>query len=100
MITINSLNLDGIIFMGIHLELPYTNLFIIMNEMGFIMSTTLHLEFFPDFSNERKLIAAVMPEVNQIDDLLQAPIEKLTEEAKKIGWFVGMKGKDALLTIV
>lgn len=99
MITINSLDVDGIIFTGVHLELPHTNVFIIMNEMGYIINTTFEIEFITKEKRERNMIAAVMTEVNKIDDLLNAKIEKVTEEAKRIGWFVGMKGKDALLTI-
>lgn len=99
MITINSLDIGGIIFTGIHLELPQANIFIIMNETGYIISATFAIEFFNEYGFERKAIAAVMPQVKKIDDLLHAPIEKVTEEAKRVGWFIGMKGKDALLKI-
>lgn len=99
MITINSLDVNGIIFTGIHLELPGENVFIIMNEIGYIMSTTFEIYVTYQKTSHHTMVAGFTKEVKTVDDLLYAPLEKITDAAKRRGWFVGMRGKDALINI-
>lgn len=98
MITITSLDVNGIIFTGMQIVLSETNLFIIANEHGYIMNATFHVQF-PNQLEHEKLIAATTSAVNSIDDLLHARLEDVTTAASKFGWHVGMYGKDALLKI-
>lgn len=98
MITINSLDVNGVIFMGIHLELPGTEIFVVMNEVGYIISSALITELVTEKGNQTIVAGTVSP-VNKVDDLLNAPLEKITETAREKGWVIGMRGKDALLKI-
>ncbi|HEY4602192.1 MAG TPA: DUF1805 domain-containing protein [Cerasibacillus sp.] len=99
MITINPLDVEGIIFTAIRVELPKTNLLIIANEIGYIMCAALDVNVLNERLKERKVIAGRASGVRTIDDLLHAPLEMITDASKEYDWRVGMTGKEALLKI-
>lgn len=99
MITVNPLDVDGIMFTAIRVELPKTNLLMITNEIGYIMCGALDVDLLSEELKDRKIIAARAVGVRTIDDLLSAPLEKITEASKEYGWEVGMVGKEALKRI-
>lgn len=100
MITINPIDIDGVIFTAIRVELPKTNLLVISNEIGYIMCAALDVEILNEKLKDRQVIAGRGMGVRTIDDLLHAPLERVTDAAKeKYGWEVGMIGKEALLKI-
>lgn len=99
MITINSLEVDGLMFTGIHLELPGTELFIITNEVGYIISTSLVTKLTTHQMNGQQIIAGAVSNVSAVEDILRAPLEEITEKARHQGWVIGMCGRDALLKI-
>ncbi|WP_026907015.1 MULTISPECIES: YunC family protein [Paucisalibacillus] len=100
MITINPLEVDGIMFTAIKVELPKTNLLMITNEIGYIMCGALDVDLLSEKLKDREVIAARAVGVRTIDDLLSAPLEKITDASKeKYGWEVGMIGKEALKRI-
>ncbi|MGY0693262.1 YunC family protein [Virgibacillus sp. FSP13] len=99
MITVNPLEIDGMFFTAITVELPKTNLLMISNEIGYIMCGALDVDVLNDVLAERKVIAARAVGVKTIDDLLHAPLEKITDASKAYGWKSGMIGRDALMKI-
>lgn len=101
MITINPIDIDGVIFTAIRVELPKTNLLIISNEIGYIMCAALDVDIFNENEKlkERKVIAGRAVGVRTIDQLLDAPLESITDASKEYGWEEGMTGKEALLKI-
>src|SRR5690625_2665425 len=99
MMTIHSLDVDGIIFTGFHLELPAAHLFIITNDIGFIVSTTMGMDFIKTADVQQTVIAGMVREIDGVDELLQAPLMDMTACAKRCGWSIGMTGKEALLRI-
>ncbi|HLQ70721.1 MAG TPA: DUF1805 domain-containing protein [Bacillota bacterium] len=100
MITINPVDLDGIIFTAIRVELPKTNLLIVSNEIGYIMCAALDVAIFDEKLSEREVIAGRAMGVRSIDQLLDAPLESVTAAStNQFGWYAGMTGKDALLRI-
>jgi len=101
MITINPLEVEGMIFTAIRVELPKTNLLVISNDIGYIMCAALDVDIFNEIPKlkERDVIAGRAMGVRTIDELLNAPLEKITDASKAYGWEVGMIGKDALLKI-
>lgn len=96
MITVNPLEIDGMFFTAITVELPKTNLLMISNEIGYIMCGALDVDVLNEKLADRKVIAARAVGVRTIDDLLHAPLEKITDASKSFGWEVGMIGKEAL----
>ncbi|MBC5638226.1 DUF1805 domain-containing protein [Ornithinibacillus sp. BX22] len=100
MITINPLEVNGIMFTAIKVELPKTNLLMITNEIGYIMCGALDVDLLSEKLKDRQVIAARAVGVRTIEDLLEAPLEKVTEASKEqFGWKVGMSGKEALKRI-
>lgn len=100
MITVNPLEIDGLYFTAIRVELPKTNLLMISNEVGYIMCAALDVDVLNTILADRQVIAGRAKGVKNIDQLLHAPLEKITDAAKSAyGWEVGMTGKDALLKI-
>lgn len=99
MITINPLEVDGIVFTAIRVELPKTNLLMISNEIGYIMCGALDVDLLNEKLKDRKVIAGRAVGVRTIDDLLNAPLEKITNASTDYGWEVGMIGKEALKRI-
>src|SRR5699024_5186087 len=99
LITINPIDIEGVIFTAIRVELPKTNLLIISNEIGYIMCAALDVDILNEKLKDRNVIAGRAVGVRTIDQLLSAPLEKITDASKSYGWEVGMTGKDALLKI-
>ncbi|WP_188454025.1 YunC family protein [Virgibacillus oceani] len=99
MITVNPLEVEGMFFTAITVELPKTNLLMISNEIGYIMCGALDVDLLNDKLKDRDVIAARAVGVKTIDELLHAPLQKITDASKAFGWEVGMIGKDALIKI-
>ncbi|WP_099159997.1 YunC family protein [Virgibacillus ndiopensis] len=99
MITVNPLEVEGMFFTAITVELPKTNLLMISNEIGYIMCGALDVDLLNDKLKDRNVIAARAVGVKTIDELLHAPLQKVTDASKTYGWEVGMIGKDALIKI-
>ncbi|MGP4109015.1 YunC family protein [Virgibacillus sp. L01] len=96
MITVNPLEVNGMFFTAITVELPKTNLLMISNEVGYIMCGALDVDLLNNVLADRKVIAGRAVGVKTIDELLNAPLEKITEASKVYGWESGMIGKEAL----
>ncbi len=100
MITINPLEAEGMSFTAIRVELPKTNLLMISNEIGYIMCAALDVDVLNTVLADRNVIAGRAKGVKTVDQLLNSPLEKITDASKAYGWEVGMTGRDALLKIV
>ncbi|HLS09010.1 YunC family protein [Lentibacillus sp.] len=99
MMTVNPLEVEGIHFTAVTVELPKTNLLVISNDVGYIMCGALDVDLLNEALADRKVIAGRARGVRTIDQLLHAPLEKVTDASKAYGWKPGMTGKDALLKI-
>ncbi|MEN1969769.1 DUF1805 domain-containing protein [Lentibacillus sp. N15] len=99
MITVNPLEVEGMFFTAITVELPKTNLLMITNEIGYIMCGALDVDVLNNVLADRNVIAGRAVGVKTIDDLLNAPLEKITDASKAYGWESGMIGRDALIHI-
>lgn len=100
MITVVPIEIDETIFTSLRVELPKTNLLMVCNEIGYIMCAALDVDVLNERLQDRHVIAARASGVRTIQDLLDAPLEKVTDAAKETyGWEEGMIGKDALRLI-
>lgn len=101
MVKVDEIEIGGYPFTATSVALPKTNLLIVSNDIGYIMCAALDIDIFNELLADRKVIAARAKGVRSIQDLLDAPLEKVTEASKeKYGWDVGMIGKEALLQLV
>jgi uncharacterized protein YunC (DUF1805 family) len=81
---------------GTMVELPKTRVLSISTEKGYIMCGVLNVRELDRIHPERRIIAARVIGVREIEDLLHAKVVEATEEAKKLGIKEGMTGKEAL----
>ncbi|GGN48422.1 MULTISPECIES: YunC family protein [Oceanobacillus] len=101
MITVNPIEIEGMQFTAVSVELPKTTLLTVSNEVGYIMCAALDVDIFNEIPKlrEREVIAGRAIGVRTIDQLLAAPLEKITDASKEYGWREGMTGREALLLI-
>lgn len=97
--SVKPIMIDNHPFTAIRVELPKTNLMVVSNEVGYIMCGALDVDLLNDKLAERKIVAARATGVKTIEQLLDAPLDKVTTEAKNRGWYEGMNAKEALLKI-
>src|SRR5699024_10782408 len=79
MITVNPLEIEGVIFTAVRVELPKTNLLMISNEVGYIMCAALDVDVLNEKLHARQVIAGRAMGMRTIDELLDAPLEKITK---------------------
>jgi len=91
---------EGHAFVGTVVRLPKTNLIAISNDKGYIMCGALDVDLLDERLAQRGIVAGRAVGVRSLDDLLEAPLEKVTAHARALGIVPGMKGKDALLKMV
>jgi uncharacterized protein YunC (DUF1805 family) len=96
MVTIVPVKLDRGIAIGIMIELPKTRVLSISTQKGYIMCGVLNVSELDRYHPERKIIAARVIGVREINDLLRQKVVEVSKEAKKLGVKEGMTGKEAL----
>ncbi|PKR78089.1 DUF1805 domain-containing protein [Halalkalibacillus sediminis] len=100
MIHVEPLWIDDVGFTVVKVQLPKTNLMVISNDIGYIMCGALDVDLLDDRLSDRQIIAGRAVGVRTIDELLYAPLQKVTKYAEdKYGWYEGMIGKAALLAL-
>src|SRR5690625_2167225 len=100
MINVITIEIDDNLFTAVHLALPKTNLLMVSNDVGYIMCGALDVDLLNEMLADREVIAGRAVGVRTIDDLLNAPLQKITYASKELGWDVGMIGRDALSKLV
>lgn len=84
-------------FTAITVKLPKTNFMAITGENGYIMCGALDVTLLSTYLADRQIMAARALGIKTIDELLEAPLESVTQEAENVGVTAGTLGKDALL---
>ncbi|GAA0428768.1 YunC family protein [Lentibacillus halophilus] len=100
MVTVSQMEIEGKYFTALTASLPKTNLLVISNDVGYIMCGALDVDLFNGALADRQVIAGRARGVKTIDQLLHAPLEKVTDASGMYGWEPGMTGKDALMKLV
>src|SRR5699024_11257794 len=79
------LDVDGKVFTAVRVELPKTNLLVISNDVGYIMCAALDVDVFDanEKLREREVIAGRASGVRTINDLLHAPLQKVTNRSEE-----------------
>lgn len=100
MINIQPVEIEGKTFTSVHVALPKTNLLMVTNDIGYIMCAALDVDLLNEMLADRQVIAGRAQGVRSIDDLLNAPLAKVTDASRDMyGWEIGMIGKDAMLKL-
>jgi uncharacterized protein YunC (DUF1805 family) len=85
---------------AIEVKLPKTTLIIVTTEKGYIMCGALDVGLLNERLKERNILAARATGVRTIAELLDAPLESVTDTARDMGIEPGMLGRDAILRMV
>ncbi|QSS99439.1 DUF1805 domain-containing protein [Pontibacillus sp. ALD_SL1] len=100
MVTVEPVWIEGVPFTAVSVVLPKTNLLVVTHEKGYIMCGALDVDLLNEKLGDRNVIAGRAVGVRSIQDLLEAPLEKVTIGSKAFGWEEGMIGKEAMLRLV
>ncbi|MCR8843702.1 DUF1805 domain-containing protein [Paenibacillus sp. SC116] len=88
---------QGKTFIGIEVLLPKTTLLVITSDRGYIMCGALDVGLLNEKLKERRILAGRAVGVKTLEQLWEAPLESITDEAASVGVKVGMAGKEAML---
>lgn len=81
---------------GVEVLLPRTTLVAIAAGGGYIMCGALDVQLLNDKLKDREIIAGRAVGVRNFEQLLEAPLESVTDAAAALGIAVGMTGKEAV----
>ena len=87
--------IDNETFRGINLPTQHSAVLIIQGAKGFLSCGYLQIET----ANKLREVMAVVTRVRSYEDMMEAPVVKVSESAEAIGIEAGMKGRDALKII-
>lgn len=99
MLKVEKIVIDQYDFVTYEVFLPKTTLLVVANEIGYIMCAAVDIDFFNNTPKlvERKIIAGRAEGVRTIEELINAPMAKLTTAAKELGISTGISGREALV---
>lgn len=95
----NKIMIEDFEFITYEVFLPKTTLLVVTNDIGYIMCAAVDIDFFNNTPKlaRRKIIAGRAEGVSTIEELLNAPMAKLTIAAKELGIKEETIGRDALV---
>ncbi|MCI0182983.1 MAG: DUF1805 domain-containing protein [Acidibacillus sp.] len=96
MVTVTPLVVENCPCVATTVTLPKTQLVVISTDIGYIMCGALDVELLNTRLKDRHIIAARAVGVKTVEELLAAPLESVTDEAKLLGITVGMIGREAI----
>lgn len=96
MIEVTQVHIDGRPVRAVTVELPKTRLVILATDVGYLMCGALDVELFNTKLAARQVVAGRALGVRTYQDLLEMPLESVTQAAERLGIHAGMSGRDAL----
>lgn len=96
MIRLVPIDIEGHTALGVEVLLPKTTLLAVTAGDGYIMCGALDVGLLNDRLRERRIIAARAVGVKTLEQLLDAPMESVTDEARALGIMPGTIGRDAV----
>ncbi len=96
MINMEPIIIDGCTVIGIVVKLPKTTLIAVTTDKGYIMCGALDVKLLNEHLKDRNIIAGRAIGVRTLEELLEAPLEAVTDTSAELGIKVGMKGRDAI----
>jgi uncharacterized protein YunC (DUF1805 family) len=96
MVKVIPLQIDEWTAIGVEVLLPKTTLLAITAGEGYIMCGALDIGLLNEMLKDREIIAGRAVGVKTFQQLLDAPMESVTDAAHALGITVGMSGKEAI----
>ncbi len=100
MIRVEPISIGNRIAIGIEVKLPKTTLLVVTTDKGYIMCGALDVKLLNEKLKSRNIIAGRATGVRTLQELLEAPLESVTDGAEALGVHAGMKGSDAILKMM
>lgn len=100
MIEVVPLAVGDRVAVGITVQLPRTRLVVASAPAGYLMCGALDVALLDRLLPQRHVVAARALGVRTLDDLLEKPLESVTEAAGALGLRPGMRGRDALAILL
>lgn len=85
---------------AITVTLPRTTLVIVTTETGYVMCGALDVRLLDERLAARSIVAARAVGVRTVAELLDAPLEDVTQAAEALGVRRGMRGRDAVVCML
>jgi len=96
MIRMLPIEIEGGTAVGVEVLLPGTTLLAVTVGDGYIMCGALDVQLLNERLKERRIIAGRAVGVRTFEQLLDAPLESVTDTARELGIEPGMTGRRAL----
>ncbi|MFC4600484.1 YunC family protein [Cohnella hongkongensis] len=96
MVNVIPLRVGDRMAIGVEVLLPKTSLLAVTAGPGYIMCGALDVQLLNERLRDRQIVAGRAVGVRTIEQLLDAPLESVTDAAQAIGITVGMRGRDAV----
>lgn len=96
MVRLEPVTVGGETAVAIEVKLPKTTLLAVTARSGYIMCGALDVQLLNTRLKDRGVIAGRAVGVRTIAELLDAPLESVTEQAEQIGIHAGMSGREAV----
>ncbi|RKP54162.1 DUF1805 domain-containing protein [Cohnella endophytica] len=96
MVRVVPMQFEGWSAVGVEVLLPKTTLLSISVGDGYIMCGALDVQLLNTKLKDRNIVAGRAVGVRTFEQLLEAPLESVTDAAQAIGIHVGMSGQEAL----
>jgi uncharacterized protein YunC (DUF1805 family) len=87
-----ALTIDGITFESVHIPTEKTNILLVKAAGGFLGCGYFDV----NVANRVGDAVAIVTGVKTIDEVLSAPVVRLSDRARELGVIEGMSGRDAL----
>jgi uncharacterized protein YunC (DUF1805 family) len=96
MIAMEPIPLPGHTAVGITVDLPGTRLVVATTPAGYLMCGALDVALLDARLPERRVVAARALGVRSLADLLDRPLDQVTQAARRLGLEPGLPGRQAL----
>lgn len=96
MVKIEPMQIGDWTAIGVEVRLPGTTLLAVTAGKGYIMCGALDVQLLNEKLRDRRIVAGRAVGVRTLDQLLEAPLESVTEAAEQSGIHAGMQGKEAV----
>lgn len=100
MVTMEPMEVGGHLLVGVEVKLPLTTLLTVNTARGYIMCGALDVGLLNERLADRRIIAGRAVGVRTLQELVDAPLESVTDEARRLGIVPGMPGREALLRML
>jgi uncharacterized protein YunC (DUF1805 family) len=96
MVKVIPLQIENWTAVGVEVLLPRTTLLAITAGNGYIMCGALDVQLLNERLKDREIVAGRAVGVKTLQQLLDAPLESVTDSARDLGITVGMSGQEAI----